>query len=70
MTVTETVGNPGNPKEEDRHQEALVLVRRQINARFGSISSSDEQKLGKLSLPELEELSIHLLKATSMADLF
>jgi predicted transposase YdaD len=57
-------------KEEARHQEALVLLRRQINARFGSISSAHEKQLGKLPLLELEDLGVRLLTATSVADLF
>ncbi len=57
-------------KEEARHQEALVFLRRQINARFGPLSSAHEEQLGKLSLPELEDLGVRLFTATSMTDLF
>jgi predicted transposase YdaD len=57
-------------KEEARHQEALAIVRRLINARFGSLSSAHEEQLGKLSLPELEDLGVRLFAAASMTDLF
>jgi flagellar biosynthesis/type III secretory pathway protein FliH len=57
-------------QEEARHQEALVILRRQINARFGPLSSAHEEQLGKLSLPELEDLGVRLFTATSMTDLF
>ena len=57
-------------KEEARHQEALVLIRRLINARFGSISPSHDEQLAKLSVPELEDLGVRLFAATSIANLF
>lgn len=57
-------------KEEARHQEALVLIRRQINARFGSISTAHDEQLAKLSVPELEDLGVRLFTATSIANLF
>jgi hypothetical protein len=57
-------------REEARHQEALVLLRRQINARFGSIAPSHDDQLAKLSLPDLEDLGVRLFTATSIYELF
>ncbi len=53
-----------------RREEALLLLRRQIAARFGSLSGTNEERLGSLSLPELEDLGVRLMKASRISDLF
>jgi hypothetical protein len=53
-----------------RREEALLILRRQIAARFGSLSDTNEERLGSLSLPELKDLGVRLMKASRINDLF
>ena len=57
-------------KQEGRREEAITMLRRLIAARFGPLSASTEDSLGKLSLSELEDLGVRLLSASNLADLF
>ena len=47
----------------------LKILRRQIKKRFGSVPNWAEERLGKLSAKELEELSVRVHDAKSMETL-
>jgi predicted transposase YdaD len=56
-------------REEGRQEGELMMLRRQLEKRFGSVPASVAERLAKLSAKELEELSLRLLDARSMEDL-
>jgi predicted transposase YdaD len=56
--------------EQGRREEALAIIRRQITKRFGQLSVTFEERLGKLSASELEDLGERFVDATSLTDLF
>jgi hypothetical protein len=57
-------------RKEGRQEGELALLRRLIDKRFGAVSSSFEKRLTKLSLAEIEALSLRLFDAKSIEDLF
>jgi predicted transposase YdaD len=56
--------------QQGRQEGALAILRKQIETRFGSLPVSVEEHLASLTEPELEEVSIRVLDAKSMDDLF
>jgi hypothetical protein len=55
--------------EEGRQHEVMIL-RRQIEKRFGSLPTAAAERLSKLSAQELEDLSVRVLDAASIEELF
>jgi predicted transposase YdaD len=55
--------------EEGRQAGELIVLRRQIEKRFGTLPSWAEERLAGRSAAELEDLSVHVLDATSIEDL-
>ncbi len=55
--------------EQGRKQGELALLNRQLNRRFGSLSSQLQQQIENLSIPQLEDLGEAMLDFTSVADL-
>ncbi|HMJ62214.1 MAG TPA: DUF4351 domain-containing protein, partial [Bryobacteraceae bacterium] len=51
-------------------QEGISILRRLIEKRFGPLPASAEERLTHLSITELEDLSIRVLDAKGMDDLF
>jgi predicted transposase YdaD len=56
-------------KEEGREEEAVNLIIRQLNKRFGKVSDEIRSSIFGLPLPVLEDLSEALLDFTSLANL-
>jgi hypothetical protein len=50
-------------------QGVLTVLRRQIEKSFGSLPGWAEEQLARRSAPELEELSVRVLDATSLEEL-
>ena len=57
-------------RQEGKQEEATNILRRLITERFGPLSPTNADRLAKMSVPELEELSSRLLRASSLNDLF
>ncbi|MGC2660772.1 MAG: DUF4351 domain-containing protein [Bryobacteraceae bacterium] len=57
-------------RAEGREEGALSLLRKQIASRFGSLPDWAEDRLKLLSGAQLEDLSIRLLSATDLEQLF
>jgi predicted transposase YdaD len=57
-------------RQEGRQEEGLAILRRQINKRFGPLPALAEQRLTKLSVAEIEDLSLRLLDAKTVVELF
>lgn len=55
--------------EQGRQQEAVSLILRQLNRRFGGIAPDLEEKIRSLSVEKLEELGEALLDFSNVADL-
>jgi hypothetical protein len=55
--------------QEGVQQGELAMLRRLLEARFGALPKSAEERLGNRSLAELEELGVRLLKAESLDEL-
>jgi Domain of unknown function (DUF4351) len=51
-------------------QEGISILRRQIEKRFGPLPASAEERLTHLSITELEDLSLRVLDAKGMDELF
>ena len=51
-------------------QEGVSILRRQIEKRFGALPPWADERLTKLSVPELEDLSLRVLDAKGFDDLF
>ena len=56
--------------QQGRQQEGISILRRQIEKRFGSLPPALEERLASLSIAELEDLSLRILDAQSVNDLF
>ncbi len=56
-------------KEEGREEEAVNLIVRQLNKRFGEVSNEIRSSILGLPLPVLEDLSEALLDFADFADL-
>ncbi len=52
-----------------RHEGELVILRRQIETRFGNLPGWASEKLSALTPPELEDLSVKILDARSLDEL-
>ncbi len=53
-----------------RLEEGTVILRRLIDKRFGPVPSWADERLSKLSVTELEDLSLRVLDAPSITDMF
>jgi len=56
--------------QQGMQQEGLSILRRLIEKRFGPLPASAEDHLTRLSVAELEDLSLRVLDAKGMDDLF
>jgi predicted transposase YdaD len=56
--------------QQGRRQEGISMLRRQIEKRFGPLPASAEEHLTRLSIAELEDLSLRVLDAKSTDELF
>ena len=56
-------------RQEGRQEGELVLLRRQIEARFGKVPGWVEERLAKYSAAEIEDLAVRLLKAENLEEL-
>ena len=56
--------------EQGRLEEGTIILRRQIAKRFGPLPAWADERLAKLSVTELEDLSLRVLDAPSIADMF
>ncbi|HEY6990197.1 MAG TPA: DUF4351 domain-containing protein [Bryobacteraceae bacterium] len=56
--------------QQGRQQEGISILRRQMEKRFGPLSPAIEERLSGLSIAELEDLSLRVLDAQSVNDLF
>jgi hypothetical protein len=56
--------------QEGRQQEGVAILRRLLGKRFGEIPSWAEERLNKLSVDDIEDLSVRLLDAAKLSDLF
>jgi predicted transposase YdaD len=56
--------------QQGMQQEGISILRRQIEKRFGPLPARAEEHLTRLSIAELEELSLRVLDVKSMDDLF
>ncbi len=56
-------------RQEGRQEGELVILRRLLEKRFGSVPAAATERLSKLSAKELEELSVRVLDARSLEDL-
>ena len=52
------------------HKGELIILRRLIGKRFGTLPAWADKRLAKLSAPELEQLSDRVLDAKSIDELF
>ena len=57
-------------RREGKLEEASAIAQRQLTSRFGPLSAATKKRLAQLTLPELEDLAIHLLTAKGIRDLF
>lgn len=71
MTIAEAIEKRGQARgrTEGRAEGQLALARKLIAAKFGGLPSSLDERLGKLSLEELEEVGLRILTATSLDEL-
>ena len=56
--------------QQGKQEESLYMVRRQLEKRFGRLPLPVEQRLVHLPVDELEDLSLRLLDARSLDELF
>ncbi len=56
--------------QQGMQQESLLIVKKQLEKRFGTLPSAIEQRLRQLSVGKLEDLSLRLLDARSLDELF
>jgi len=56
--------------QQGMQQEGISILRRLIEKRFGPLPASAEDHLTRLSVAELEDLSLRVLDANGMDELF
>jgi predicted transposase YdaD len=56
-------------RQEGKQEEAVAMITRKLNRRFGSLSPELQERLRGLTLEQLEELSEVLLDFTAIAQL-
>jgi hypothetical protein len=56
--------------QQGMQQEGISILRRLIEKRFGPLPASAEDRLTRLSVAELEDLSLRVLDAKGMDELF
>jgi|SRR5947209_6000660 len=56
-------------KQQGAHEEALAILRRLLEKRFGPLPTGAMDRLSSQTVPELEELTLRLLDARNLADL-
>jgi uncharacterized protein DUF4351 len=56
--------------KQGMRQGELTIIRRQIEKRFGTLPDGVEERLTQLSLAELDDLSLRVLDAASLDELF
>jgi len=56
--------------QRGRQEGELAILRRQMEKRFGAIPAWADERLTKLSTPEIEDLSLRLLDAKSINEFF
>ncbi len=57
-------------KEEGKQEEGLAILRKQMTKRFGRLPGWAEERLAAMSVAELEDLSLAVLDAKTVAELF
>ena len=57
-------------KEEGKQEEGLAIVRKLMIKRFGRLPGWAEERLTAMSVAELEDLSLAVLDAKTVAELF
>jgi predicted transposase YdaD len=57
-------------KEEGKREEGLAILRKQVTKRFGRLPEWAEERLAAMSIAELEDLSVAVLDAKILAELF
>ncbi len=57
-------------RQEGLQKGELTILRRQIGKRFGALPTAVDERLAKLSTAELEDISLRLLDAKSIEELF
>lgn len=55
---------------QGRQEGELVILRRLINKRFGPLPAWVDERLTQLSVPQLEDLSVRILDAKNLDELF
>lgn len=60
----------GREYKKGVEQGEVIILRRQIQTRFGNVPAWVEQRLTNLSTAELEQLGIRILDAATLEDLF
>ena len=56
--------------QQGRQQEGISILRRLIEKRFGPLAPAIDERLTGLTIAELEDLSLRVLDAQSVNDLF
>ncbi len=56
--------------QQGKQQEGIFILRRLIEKRFGPLPPAIDERLAGLSIAELEDLSLQVLDAQSVNDLF
>jgi predicted transposase YdaD len=56
--------------EKGRHEEVMLILRRLMAKRFGPLPAWAEERLINLSIAELEDLSLRVLDAKSIVEMF
>ena len=57
-------------KQEGKLEEGLAIMRKQMTKRFGRLPGWAEERLAAMSVAELEDLSLAVLDAKTVAELF
>ncbi len=57
-------------RQEGRQEGELALLRRQAIKRFGTLPAWADQRLASLSITEIEDISVRILDAKTIENLF